>query len=76
MRERTAEHFLWALSNHLLAPLGSLDVGTIGPEQVDAFKTAKLRERERYEAASDEERKRLPQPLSNGSVNKCLKVLA
>lgn len=74
--ERTAEHFRWALSNHLLAPLGALDVAGIGPEQVDAFKTRKLAERERYAAASEEERKALSQPLSNGSINKALKVLA
>jgi integrase len=42
----------------------------------DGFKTAKLRERERYEAASEKQRDSLSRPLSNGSVNKCLKVLA
>ena len=51
--ERTSEHWLWALSNHLLAPLGTVDVGAIGVEEVDSFKTTKLRERERYEAASE-----------------------
>lgn len=74
--ERTSEHWRWALSNHLLAPLGRSDVGAIGPEQVDAFKTTKLAERERYERATEADRKKLPAPLSNGSVNKCLKVLA
>ena len=74
--ERTSEHWKWALSNHLLEPLGTLDVGAIGPEQVDAFKTTKLAERERYERADEKERKTLSLPLSNGSVNKCLKVLA
>ena len=61
---------------HLLALLGTLDVGAIGPEAVDDFKTAKLTERERYERASAKERKLLRQPLSNGSINKCLQVLA
>ena len=41
-----------------------------------ADETLKLRERERYEQASENERKQLARPLSNGSVNKCLKVLA
>src|SRR5262249_21258787 len=43
---------------------------------VDQFKTLKLRERERYEAATESQRKSLPRPLSNGSINKVLKVLA
>jgi integrase len=74
--KRTSDHWRWALSCHLLEPLGALDVGSIRKQAVDAFKTAKLAERRRYEEATEEERKTLGRPLSNGSINKCLKVLA
>ncbi|MDQ3123008.1 MAG: site-specific integrase [Actinomycetota bacterium] len=74
--ERTVEHWRWALSNHLLPVLGQYEIGEIGPEQIDMFKSAKLRERERYERASENERTTTPRPLANGSINKCLKVLA
>jgi len=74
--ERTVEHWRWALSNHLLPVLGEYEIGEIGPEQVDIFKSIKLRERERYEGANGKDRETFPRPLSNGSVNKCLKVLA
>jgi Phage integrase central domain len=49
--ERTAEHWKWALSNHVLPVLGEYEIGDIGPEQVDMFKSVKLREREHYERA-------------------------
>jgi len=58
--ERTREHWLWALSNHLLVVLGETPVGEIGPEEIDTFKRVKLSEG----------------ALSPGSVNKALRVLA
>lgn len=65
--ERTVEHWKWALSCHLLPFLASRRLSEITAELVDDFKVAKLRERED---------RLVERSLSNGSVNKCLKVLA
>lgn len=64
---RTIEADEWALSCHLLPFFARLRVDAINVEQVDAYTTAKLRERaERL----------VDRPLSNGSINATLNVLA
>lgn len=64
---RTAEFWRWALTCHLLPFFASYRLAEITPELVDRYKSAKVRERELGLVA---------RPLSNGSVNKTLKVLA
>ncbi|HEX5172994.1 MAG TPA: tyrosine-type recombinase/integrase [Gaiellaceae bacterium] len=81
---RTVEHWRWALSNHLLQFFADYRPSEITVAAVEKFKTAKLAERERRIAAIEEwwkedpkARGRMPvRPLSNASINKCLKVLA
>jgi integrase len=58
---RTAEHWRWALSLHLLPVLGHHRLSALSAEAVDRYKAAKLVEDE---------------PLSASSINKTLKVLA
>jgi hypothetical protein len=67
VQPRTAEHWKWALSNHLLPVLGDYELGDIGPEQVDMFKSVKLKERAIYERASEREREQLARPLSSAT---------
>src|SRR5439155_25637968 len=69
---------LWLLSGHLLPYFESYPLDGITPELVDGFKVAKLRERERYERATPEERKEglVPRGLNVTSINKCLPLLA
>jgi integrase len=85
---RTREHWAWALDVHLYPLLArhrlSQFDGPVGRRLIDGFKTAKLREREQLNAQMREWAQadptsrgpRPPQPLSNGSINKLLKVLA
>ncbi|MFL5960130.1 MAG: tyrosine-type recombinase/integrase [Gaiellaceae bacterium] len=81
---RTIEHWRWALSNHLLPFFADYRPSEVTVAAVEKFKTAKLAERERRLAAIEEwgkedpkGRGRMPvRPLSNASINKCLKVLA
>jgi integrase len=80
---RTADFWRWALS-HVLEHLAELPLTQVTVERVDAYKTTKVRERERLEAeldawrAADPEKRgvRPPRPLSNGSINRTLRVLA
>jgi integrase len=82
--DRTVEHWRWALSCHLLPPLAQRRSSEITAATIDNYKTAKLVERERLEeelrrwkAADPATRgERPPRPLSNGSINKTLMVLA
>ena len=82
--ERTVEHWRWALSNHLLPLFADYRPSEVTVAAVEKFKTAKLAERERRQAAIEEWRNEDPKargrmplrPLSNASINKCLKVLA
>jgi len=81
---RSVEHWRWALSNHLLPFFADYRPSEITVAAVEKFNTAKLAERERRLAAIEEWRKEDPKargrmparPLSNASINKCLKVLA
>jgi integrase len=81
---RTAEHWVWALSNHLLPFFAAYLLSQFTPRLVEEYKAVKLREREerakeleRWKRASPARRGKRPERgLSNGSVNKTLKVLA
>jgi integrase len=81
---RTADHWRWALSNHLLPFFASLLPSQITVETVEKYKAGKLAERERmlgriaeWENADTKTRGRKPPaPLGNNSINKTLKVLA
>jgi integrase len=79
---RTADFWRWALS-HVLEDLAKLPLSQVTVERVDAYKTSKVRERELLEAelaawrnANPAKRgPRPPRPLSNGSINRTLRVL-
>ena len=58
---RTVEHWEWALNSHLRDYFGRKLLSEITAATVDSYKSAKLREE---------------RPLSAGSINKSLKVLA
>jgi integrase len=77
-KERTVEFWRGHLSGHLLPFFAEYPLDAITPERVDRYKVAKLRERERWEAATPEERnKRLvPQGFGVTSINKSLALLA
>jgi integrase len=62
---RTVEHWKWALSNHLLPFFALRRLSEITAQAVDDYKAAKLAERGNGGRS-----------LSNGSINKTLKVLA
>jgi integrase len=66
----------WLLSCHLLVFFRSHKLSAITPELVDKYRTAKLREREFFEAAAPEQQKSLARPLNNTSINKTLALLA
>jgi integrase len=82
--KRTVEHWTWALSTHLLPFFADYRPSQVTVALVDRFKTAKLAERqerlaaiERWLRLDPDKRGRMPaRPLSNASINKCLKVLA
>jgi integrase len=59
------DYFEWALSGHLLPIFANYRLSEIGPELVDRYKVAKLREREE---------KLVERPLANSSLNKTLKI--
>jgi integrase len=44
LRPKTVESYRWQLSGHLLPHLGVMHLDQIGPEDVDRYKAAKLRE--------------------------------
>ncbi|HKO38867.1 MAG TPA: site-specific integrase [Solirubrobacterales bacterium] len=85
--ERTRVDYRWRL-NHLLAffddPTQVPDkrLSAITVEMVDRFRQFKVRERDDLEAARaaeaakpEDERRRLPRPMSNGSINKTIRLL-
>ncbi len=82
--DRTLEHWLWALSTHLLPFFARFPTSAITVALVESYKAEKLVERGRREAAiarwtreEPETRGRKPRRgLSNASINKTLKVLA
>lgn len=83
LRERTRVDYLWRLSSHLLPHFASYRLTEITVEEVDRYRRSKERERDAFEASRSEqlarpaaERERLPRPLSNGSINKTIRLLA
>jgi integrase len=80
--ERTAEHWLWGLSGHLLAAFGDLRPSEITTAHVQRFVAGKVADRarqqdalERWRGSDPRTRGRMPSPgLSAASVNKLLKL--
>lgn len=65
LRPRSVEALAWALSGHLLPYFARHKLSAITAEEVDRYRVAKVREQGLVE-----------RPLSNGSVNKTIAVLA
>lgn len=83
LRDRTRIDYRWRLSAHLLPHFAAMPLSAITIEEVDRYRQAKVREakaleeaRERMAANPVAERERLPRPLSNGSINKTIRLLA
>jgi integrase len=83
LKPRTRTDYLWRLSSHLLPHFKDHRLSAITVEQVDRYRRAKERERAALERARlaesakpESERERLPRPLSNGSINKTIRLLA
>lgn len=81
--ERTKVDYRWRLSNHLLPYFAKHRLTAISVEEVDRYRRQKVREsqdlrdlREANTKLPEEKRKRLPRPLSNGSINKTIRLLA
>jgi integrase len=82
-RERTRVDYRWRLSDHLLPYFAKHRLSAITVEEVDRYRQLKVRESKTLEKARHDqlalptsERKRLPRPLSNGSINKTIRLLA
>ena len=73
---RSVDHWKWALELHLLPHFQPLRPSHITGRQVEAFKVAKLREREEIDKAHAQKQRLGERGLSAGSINKCLTVLA
>jgi integrase len=83
LRERTRVDYQWRLSNHLLPYFAKHRLSAITVEEVDRYRREKVREskavaaaRARQLALPEKDRKRLVRPLSNGSINKTIRLLA
>lgn len=83
LRERTRIDYQWRLSNHLLPYFAKQRLSTITVEEVDRYRRAKVRESKAVEEAQrrqinlpKEKREQLLRPLSNGSINKTIRLLA
>lgn len=78
VKPRTVESWETNLSCHLLPFFAPYDVADITVDLVERFKLEKLRERERWDGLTSEQRSKLglTRPLSNSSINRALKVLA
>lgn len=83
LRERTRVDYRWRLSNHLLPYFADYRLSAITVEEVDRYRRAKVRESKAMELARQEQltlpkakRARVPRPLSNGSINKTIRLLA
>jgi integrase len=74
--ERTAEHWRWALSCHLLPYFAGYRPSEVSGRLVDGYKAAALREREEAERAHAADPRVPLRGLSPSSINKTLKVLA
>ncbi len=82
-RERTRVDYRWRLTDHLLPYFKDHRLPAITVEEVDRYRRGKVREREALEkrrakqlAVPEGKRERLPRPLSNGSINKTIRLLA
>lgn len=80
---RTVVDYRWRLTNHLLPYFAKHRLSEITVEEVDRYRRVKLHEaqelrkaREANAKLSAELRKRLPRPLSNGTINKTIRLLA
>jgi hypothetical protein len=67
LEQRTLEYLSWALSGHLLAYFAPLRLDQITAERIDAYRAAKVREREQH---------LVERPLGNASINRTVQVLA
>ncbi|HET7053879.1 MAG TPA: site-specific integrase [Solirubrobacterales bacterium] len=83
LRERTRVDYRWRLTGHLLPHFAEHRLSAITVEEVDRYRRAKVRgakaleeARAREAARPEDERDRLPRPLSNGSINKTIRLLA
>ena len=78
VKPRTVESWTNNLSCHLLPFFADYDAADITVALVERFKLEKLRERERWDGLTPDQRKKagLDRPLSNSSINRALKVLA
>jgi integrase len=83
LRERTRTDYQWRLSNHLLPYFAKHPLTAITVEEVDRYRREKVRESKAVAAARQQQltlpkkdRKRLARPLSNGSINKTIRLLA
>lgn len=82
-REATRVDYRWRLSRHLLPHFAEYRISAITVEEVDRYRHVKMREAEDLAKAREEELKRpkkkrgpLPRPLSPGSINKTIRLLA
>jgi integrase len=83
LKPRTRTDYLWRLSSHLLPYFAEHRLAAITVEEVDRYRRHKERQRAQLERARAEqasrpaaEREQLPRPLSNGSINKTIRLLA
>jgi len=83
LRERTRVDYHWRLSSHLLPYFADHRLSAITVEEVDRYRRAKVRESKEMESARQKQialpkakRTRVPRPLSNGSINKTIRLLA
>ncbi|HMJ02272.1 MAG TPA: site-specific integrase [Conexibacter sp.] len=83
LKPRTRVDYRWRLSNHLLPYFAGHRLSAITVEEVDRYRRAKERERAVLERARAQQvtrppadRERLARPLSNGSINKTIRLLA
>jgi integrase len=83
LRERTRVDYHWRLSSHLLPYFADHRLSAITVEEVDRYRRAKVRESKEMESARQKQlalpkarRTRIPRPLSNGSINKTIRLLA
>jgi hypothetical protein len=72
---KTVIDYRWRLSNHLLPYFQHHPLNEIGAEQVDAYRTGKVREAQRY-ARARENGEDAPKPLSNASIDMTIRLLA
>ncbi len=81
--DRTKVDYRWRLSNHLLPYFAKHRLAAITVEEVDRYRRGKVRESQELREVREinaklpkDKRKRLPRPLSNGSINKTIRLLA